>query len=396
MHKDLFAPKMVRALEQLDADCTPLQCVDRLRKEFEPQLAREGAQLFELRRRCKPRLGNDLLPFLREPNASQVTAPEIARFRAQYLAELRPNSRIWDSTCGLGMESVQLLRAGMDCVTSDLSWEVARFASANLAHGAGLLGVASPQVLCADACSGAVSADGILMDPDRRPGGKRTHDPERWSPSLARCLEVASTFSAAALKLPPGGRYPGEWATQHRLDWISLDGELLECCLWMGDWAEEKGSRAVRLSPGCEPVVFAGEPIDTPPLDGAAAEEIAFLFDPNPSLVRSGLLGLFASQHGLAPLAPKLGYLGGSEPVQTPFGRCFPVLDSCGLHNKPVKAMLEAFDVGNFEIRMRGHQERPEDLIRRFRGKGSKRGHLAIARLEETRRVYLLGPEHLT
>ncbi|HPF14305.1 MAG: hypothetical protein H6830_08860 [Planctomycetes bacterium] len=387
MHKDLFGTKMAQALAELREEWSPLQCLDALRKRFDPELARQGAHLFDLRKRCKSRIGLDLLPYLCEPNASQVTAPAIARYRAQRIAQLTPNSHIWDATCGLGMESIHLSRAGLEVVAGDLRLETARYARANLAtHGL------PARVVCADAVGSAVRAQGQVLDPDRRPKGSRTMDSKAWSPSLEACLASAARHASAAIKLPPAWQVPPAWLQIHRIDWISLGGELLECCLWMGAWADAPGPRAVVIDPEGTQHTFGEAPIEVDPLEVQAAEAIPYLTDPDPSLVRSGLLGSFAQAHGMAPLAPHLGYLGADSPLRSPFGRTFRVLASCPLDTKRVRNMLAQFDVGPIQVRLRGHQERPEALARRLAGPGSQPGHIAIARLDPHRWVYLLEP----
>ena len=305
MHKDLFASKILQALGELGEKGSPLTCLDALRQQFEPELARQAAHLHDLRKRCKSRIGIDLLPYLQEPNASQVTAPRLADYRAGRIAKLTPGSHIWDSTCGLGMEALHLKRHDLRVVASDRNAEIAQYALANLRYHS-----LDALVLCADALKDAVKADGILMDPDRRPMGKRTMDPTAWSPTLSQCLEKAEKFAGAAIKLPPGGRYPEDWARSHRVEWISLAGELLECCLWLGTWAPEPQNLATRIERDGSISSFSGQQETASPLSQAQAESVQFLGDPDPSLVRSGLLGSFANKHGWSPLAPPPRLLG--------------------------------------------------------------------------------------
>ena len=54
--------------------------------------------------------------------------------------------------------------------------------------------------------------------------------------------------------------------------------------------------------------------------------------------------------------------------------------------------MLREHDIGSLQVRKRGHPDRAEVLERRLRGKGRRRGHLAVARLEDGHAAYLLGP----
>ncbi len=387
MHKDLFGPKIEAALAALPTGVGPLQRLDHLRRLLPADLAREAAALHDLRQRCKPRIGLDLLPFLRAPNASQVTPPAVAARRAQRIAHSTPDSHIWDCTAGLGMEAVHLHRAGLALTASDRELEIATFAAANLAHHG-----SRGRVLCTDALHGAVRADGILIDPDRRVQGKRSLDPSAWSPTLDASWNLARKHTAAVLKLPPVWEPPADWRSLHDLEVVSLAGHLVETTLWLGRWAGEPGLQAVRIESDGSVHTFAGRPGTVAPLDHAEALASAYLFDPDPSLAAAGLLESFASHHGFAPLAEQLGYLGGPEPLHSPFGQCFRILGHAPLRPKAVQTLLGEHEIGPIEVRVRGHQERPEQLARRLRGPGQRRGQVAVARLDGGRRVFLLEP----
>ena len=115
-----------------------------------------------------------------------------------------------------------------------------------------------------------------------------------------------------------------------------------------------------------------------------------YIADPDPAIVRSGLLGLLASQQQLAPLAPRLGYLGGDQPPNSAFLRAFRVLDVVSLDRKKVRKMLREHDIGPIAVRKRGHPEPAEVLARKLRGDGARRGELLIARLDSGHRAYLV------
>ena len=366
MHKDLFGPKIEAALAGLPEGASPLKCLDLLRRAFEPELARQIAQLHDWRQRCKPRIGLGLVPYLRGERASQMSAPAIARYRAQHMRASTPASHIWDCTCGLGMDAIHMAQAAF--------------------HGF------PGRVFCGDATRQRLPVEGLLIDPDRRAQGQRSLDPSAWSPSLERSLELAQAYRAAAIKLPPVWGVPPDWRARYHVEWISVGGELLECCLWLGEWATRPGFQAVRLDRDGGAQRFAGEPTQIDPLPADEAENAAYLFDPDPSLAAAGLLERFARVHGLAPMAPKLGYLGGDVPPPNSMGQAFRILDRAPLRPGPVKKMLADHDIGPLHVRMRGHRERPEDLARRLAGPGARRGHIAVARLEVGRRVLLLEP----
>ncbi len=387
MHKDLFGSKIEEALAELSPDWDAVRSLAHLRRRFPPELAREAAQLHSLRERCKGRIGKDLLPYLRDPGSQQISAPAIAKQRAGRISALTPGSHIWDSTCGLGMESVHLGLAGHRTISTDLCPTTLDFAVANLKHHD-----LPAWAVRADATGSAVGASHVLVDPDRRPKGVRTLDPQAWSPTLEATLEVLARHQGGVAKLPPGMDIPVEWPTQHAVHWVSLAGQLLECTLWTGDWAPEPGRTAILLTKDGNELEYRGTPSEIPPCTPEQAKEVRFLADPDPSIVRAGLLGQLAEQQGLRPLAPRLGYLGGDQAPDSPFLTGFRVLASGPLDRKKIRKMLAEFDIGPVQVRQRGHDE-PSDLLeRKLRGPGSQRGTLAVARMDRGRWVYLLEP----
>src|SRR5690606_6767698 len=121
-------------------------------------------------------------------------------------------------------------------------------------------------VLVADAARPAARADVLVLDPDRRPAGRRTLDPERWSPPLSRALDLARSVRRATLKLAPAldvtrvalGR--GRW----RWRWVSAERELVEVSLLAGELARAEAGgdvprEVVALAGGAE-VRFEARP----------------------------------------------------------------------------------------------------------------------------------------
>ena len=117
-----------------------------------------------------------------------------------------------------------------------------------------------------------------------------------------------------------------------------------------------------------------------------------WIAEPDPALIRSGLLGALAHEQGLAPLAPEIAYLGGDHPPHSPFLRGYEVLGGAPLDRRRVRRLLAEHDVGPLVAKKRGHPEPAEALAKRFRGSGSRRGWLLVARLEGGHRAYLVNP----
>ena len=390
-HRDpLFGERAHRALEDIRDERDPLKVATRLRGPLEAELARRCAELHELRVRAHSRFFEEVPIFMTAPGLSRASSEAAANARAAHFFDKMPHAWVSDATCGIGADALALSRAGAKVLAADVDPYLAACASANLSayeHPA--------RVTVAKSLKPRYSCDALYLDPDRRPGGERTLNPERWSPPLSEALGLALRHEGACLKLAPAmetsGAFPSGGASHH-WQWVSVDRSLVELCLWTGALATSSPREALLIRSGAVVARFAGEPT---PCEVVAAEERphpAYIHDPDPCLVRSKLLGTLASAHELRALHPMLALLVGKSPVVSPFLDPFRVLGSAPLDPRRVRDMLRAHDVGPIEVRKRGHPDPAEVLARRFKGPGERRAILFIARLDEGHRAYLAEP----
>ena len=384
----IFGTEVERALGAIPRNASALEVALFLRSELdEPELARRAAELHELRARAKRRLGDDRLGFLTRKGVEQASALPVARSRARRIASRAGAGIVLDATCGVGSDALALLDAGLACVAADRDWTALRCARANLVR-AGHAG----RVVLADALRPAVRAEWLVADPDRRAGGARSRDPERASPPLGRLLAVARRFRGACVKLPPAfdpGPLEGELEGAS-WQWVSSGGELAEVALWLGELAGPARREALALGPRGEESRLSGPLATVAPLEPDAARRVAWLAEPDPAVIRSGLVGRLAADVGMAPLAPGIAYLGGDARPSSPLLRAWRVLGTAPLDRRRVRELLRQHDVGPLTVKKRGHPDPAAALERRLRGPGSRRGLLAVTRLERGHLALLL------
>lgn len=344
----------------------------------------------------------------------QATPLAVARRRARHIRGVASadDTTLRDATCGLGADSMALVDSGMAVIASDRDADRVALAAWNLTALAPRSRPGSRfEVLRADALDPVADTKYLLLDPDRRPQGRKTLDPRRWSPSLEACLAAAARHAGACLKLAPSLE-PNSMAPlpgPHRWEWTSLDGELAELTLWTGELAQrtrgegdsgeaagsvgsDRGERAAAVLRAGRAYTLHGLPFDVAPLGASAARDVRFVLDPDPAIVRSGLLGHIARRCGLAPLAPQLAYLAGDrEPPPGPYS-AWRVLASCSGDRKRVRAMLSAHGIGPLTVKKRGHPDSSQQLESRYRGSGQQHGFLIVARLESGHLALLVEP----
>ncbi len=371
-----------------------------LRSQFEPQLARALAEQFDLRQRAGLKFAQPRHMLLHRKGVEQATRLDVARWRAARVKHFAPKSTVIDATCGLGADAHALIGESLATLAIDSDETTAQMAAHNILELTG-----RECVILGSSAVAPVRGQYWLVDPDRRGDGQRSLDPETWSPPLSVALGLARSARGACIKLAPAF----DWellsaaelgATAWRPSWVSAGGELRECSLWSGEWAPgaQRGEReAVLLGAdgvGESPSVRAsliGVPVAIEALEPEAAAKVRWLAEPDPALIRSGLLGNAALRAGARPLADQIAYLGSMEPIDDPLLRAWAVVASCPLDPKRVRRMLTEHDVGTIEVRKRGHPDPAEVLAKRLAGSGARHGLLAVARLERGHQAYLLG-----
>jgi hypothetical protein len=96
----------------------------------------------------------------------------------------------------------------------------------------------------------------------------------------------------------------------------------------------------------------------------------AWIFDPDPALLRSGLLDSFAASNGLARCAAGVDYLTAPLRLESPFLAAFEVLDVLPLDMKTLRRVVAERRLGPLEIKTRGLDLRPEAVRGRLRPPG--------------------------
>ncbi len=365
----------------------PLAIQQSFRGMFPEKLARAMVDLRLLRRRAVQKFEHGVDMFFTKPQLEQSSSEVVARYRAERFRQAGV-ALVQDPCCGIGSDAIALARAGIRVAAQDLDAIAVHFARSN-ADIYGLGERISFRVADSEA-EPPSSEGGIYLDPARRKGARRIINPAEWSPNPAAVARMLAGRTAAAVKLSPAVDLeellsffpaPGE------IEVISYLGEAKETVFWYGSVAGSEPRRATILP---EAASFAG-----PARPQAEVGEIdKWVFDPDPSLLRAGLLGAFAAAHGLRVLDPEIAYLTGPKRVKSPFLDAFEVIDQQPLDPRKMRAALREHKVGELMVRKRGIAERPQDLSHRFLPKplGSRRMTLLAVRLGD-RHLGILGEQ---
>lgn len=361
---------LVAAAEVAGGD--PLAAVSALRSRgIPPDLAAAALTQAELRRRAAAKFGPGAAEmFFTRAGLEQATRAVVADRRAARLAAAGVRT-IADLGCGLGSDALAAARAGIVVYAVDADPVTAELAAAN-ASAAGLGHLIT--VECADATSVPVERyDAVFADPARRKAGRgRVFDPRAYSPPWDFVAGLAGRVPRTVLKLAPGIDH-GLLPPGAEGEWVSVGGDLVEAAFWCGPLAS--APRRATLLPGGAELVGSG--VRRAPVGAVGA----FLYDPDPAVVRSHLVAEFAETIGGRLADPEIAYVYTDEPADTPYGRRLEITDVLPFSLKRLRALLRERGVGRLEIRKRGSALEPEQLRRDLRLAGPAAASLVLTRV---------------
>ncbi len=335
-----------------------LRLLTHLRRDLSPQQAGAALELARLRKKGVAKFGSEAarMYFTREA-LEQASAPSICNWRALTFAG--SGRLVIDACCGIGADSLAFARAGAQVIGLDIDPLRVEMARLN----AEALGITNARFEIADvrAAESMPEANLIFFDPGRRDrSGRRVFDVEDYKPPLSTIR--AWLAEQIVVKLSPGvevaqlTEYLEEGA---HVSFISADGDLKEALLVQGG---RRISAAVLLEKG---VVHTW---DDHWADATVAEAPrAWLVEPDPSLIRAGLVADAAEKFGGALLDPEIAYLTTAEKPVTPWVRSWRILAWMPFNLKHLRAVLREQGVGTVTVKKRGTAVTPEDLIAKLK-----------------------------
>jgi hypothetical protein len=228
--------------------------------------------------------------------------------------------------------------------------------------------------LVAAADGGRVAGcDAAVLDPARRAGGRRQLDPDRWSPPWSTVTALLDRMPTSVVKVAPGLDHDRVTAGVEA-EWVSAGGSIVEALLW-GRGVSTTWRRAALLRDGVVHEVTAQEDPGPAPLGPVRG----WLHEPDPALIRSGLMSLVAA--GGTLVDPTIAYLTSDAPARSPWLSDHRVAEVLPFNLKKLKALLRSRDIGRVVVKKRGSPIEPETLARQLRGPGSGSAVVVLTRV---------------
>lgn len=313
----------------------------KLRETFDDELVRAALSVHEARQRAADLLPNADHLWLTRVGLEQSTSREVAAHKAKRFSQF---ANVFDLCCGIGVDAAAIAEhshvtaidsAAAMCLRT--AWNAAIWNRSD-----------HVRTQCDDVTSLDWADKIVHVDPDRRSGRDRpTKRLELYQPSLEWMQQLTRTAAGGGIKISPASnflqKFPG-----CEIELISLKGECREATVWFGSLAGQHAFRATALP--------TGESISADPLSAwtnvvpAAAE---YIFDPDPAIVRSGLIDVMAEQHSMQRLDAEEEYLTGAECVTSGFVTAFRIEAVFSGNLKELKQHLRTAPSTHYEVKCR-------------------------------------------
>jgi hypothetical protein len=284
------------------------------------------------------------LPLVTADGVQQASPAIIAERRARRLAASGV-TRVIDAGCGVGLDSWAFARVGMEVVAYESDPTTAEVARANLAG----LGV---PVLAEDVTAAALPDGALYVDPGRRRAHRdtdgrplRIRDPQQWSPPWSWVVDQVGRRPVVARTRPGQRDLPPatEWHCS------SLRRRLVDATVWFGSLAQADRRASVLDTDWHE---LTGPP--APVVSGPAG---TYIIDPDPAIVRTGLVANAAAAVDGRLLDEHLAFITADGQPPRWAGRCMRVIEEVSL--REVRAACRTHGLARVTVWSRGFERTP-------------------------------------
>jgi len=380
--QSLLTPSGQQALEAAQAlapgEVDFLRAFTRLSRSFPADLARAALETAILRRQAAAKFPQaSQMVFTREA-LEQATVFEVSAYRC---ARFGGCDRLLDLGCSIGGDTLALAAlaptTGLDLDPLRLAIAKANLRSILSERPVDFIQADLRQALPVRLSPGM----GLFFDPARRDRGKRIHSASQYQPPLDVIRAWLAHAPALGVKLSPGID-PNELAGYDaELEFISLNGELKEAVLWFGPLKSAR--RRATLLPGAHTLAASPDEPGEPRSPGGwsdsgpelpLSEPRALIYEPDPAILRAGLVRALGAQLGAAQLDPDIAFLTGDRLVETPFAHAYAVEAWLPFNLKRLRQALRARRIEALVVKKRGSPIQPEDLIHDLHLRPGSRG----------------------
>jgi len=342
-----------------------LACLTKLQKQFDSDLAKAALETVILRKKAQTKFSRADLMYFTRAGLEMASGELISRYRAKRFTDF---DSVADLCCGVGGDSIGLAstvetRRGASLQAIDNDPLHLALAQLNLAAYN-----ARADFIQSDlAAQKPPQADAYFFDPSRRAAHKRIFSVREYQPPLS--LIESLLPKPAAVKISPGVKLSEIERYDCETEFISVDGELKEAVLWFGEF-KTISRRATLLRPDHDSLHLTEDLSFSSPL--SLVSPLSFLYEPDPSVLRAGLVTTLARQMEAQQIDADIAYLTSARKTATPWARVFFIEVAMPFSQKRLREKLRAMNVGRVTIKKRGSPLDVDEFARSLKLKGEE------------------------
>lgn len=343
----------------------------RLEQQYPREIAQAALETAILRGEAIAKFPRSGEMYFTKTALQQSSSFAISSYRAQRYQQFE---RIFDLGCSIGADTIEFASLA-PVVGIDLNPLRLAMAHSNTKT----LGL-SKQVdfICADLETQlpfkAFARAGGFFDPARRTLGGRVFSVAEYKPPLDIIQRWLPIIPDLGVKISPGVKLSEIDHWQAEIEFISLNGELKEAVLWFGSL--KSASMRATVLPGPHSLLP-----DEYRVPLALSEPLENLLEPDPAVIRAGLVSTLGRQLGAFQLDPDIAFLTGEGMTATPFTRVWRIEDWMPFSVKRLRSYLRQRNVGEVIVKKRGSPIQPQELTRMLKLRGENQRVVVLTHL---------------
>lgn len=357
-----------------------------LARRFPPEIAQAALETAILRKEGSSKFPFAEKMFFTRQSLQQASGWEISTYRSKRYSGFE---HIFDLGCSIGADTLSLSQAapttGIDVDDLRLRLAKANVESLGFQEKANFLQADLIADLPFDKSNKRRNL-ALFFDPARREGEKRIFSVDDYHPPLEIIKDWLESIPALGVKISPGVDLREIQPYDAEVEFISVKGELKEAVLWFGPFKSTQ--RRATLLPGghtlCEEY-SAKLPLSEPQ---------AYIYEPDPAVIRAGLVASLGSRIETCQLDPTIAYLTGELLTENPFARAWKIEAWFPFGLKRLRTYLRQQAVGQVTVKKRGSPLEPQALIHDLRLKGEQERVVFLTQLKDKPIVIVAFPKN--
>lgn len=352
-----------------DKNLKNINQIQLLKQEYPDYPITELLTLERLRKNANKRIENSENYLFTTKGVEQSSSSKVAQYHANIFKNLR---RVADLCCGNGIDLINIASNKEKVYAIDLS-NTALLCSK---YNAFINNLDNIEFLNIKAEDFTYPVQGIFIDPDRRPDERRVIQGVDISPTFADILKIVERIPNVVVKLSPVFDYQSaEVSGEHTWEFVSEDKILKEVLLCTGIFSTPNISKKAVILPE---ITF---------LENHNMVEVTeikrFIYDPDPSIIRAGLVQDLASELGASLINKHLSIITSEELIRSDFLKAYEVLEFFHYNKKKLQRYIKEKEIGELVIKVRGFPDRPNQILQKLKLSGKNKAIIYLIRMDK-------------